>query len=428
MRVRVGAFACALALLGASAAPSPASAAPRHNDGLTIAAVPDPVIAGEGVLIYGQLMGPNNGGQTIRLYHHVIGSGKPYTFVTSTTTNSSGYYDFIRPEGIIYTNRNWFVRGPDGAHSRTVHEMVTALVSMNASTTSTDTAHSVVFTGHVTPNHAFEQVFLQQQTGSTTDWTTLRSTFLSAGSNYALAYRWARPGVHDVRVLFRGDARNHAGASSPVTVNVEQAQVPGFTIFSSSPIVNSGGAVTISGKLDQPGTSKPALVQLWGKSSDQPQFTVLGDATTGSDASYSFSQAGLTTNMVYYVATMPLPHVKRQRTARLYQGVQDVVNMQASTSSAGTGQEVTFIGTVLPDTTGHLIFLQKLGQDGDWHTIALGIVGHGSTFHFNWTVGSPGAYSFRARVPSDEANVGAASARVTVTATAPPASTLPPAS
>lgn len=431
MRVRVCAFACGLAMLGSFAAPSLASPAPRHNDGLTIAAVPNPVVAGEGVLIYGRLAGPDTAGQTIRLYHHVVDSGKPYTFVTSTKTDSSGYYEFSRPERIIYTDRSWFVRGPDGAHSRTIYERVVALISMSASTTSTDTGHSIVFTGHVTPNHAFERVFLQQQNKSSDDWTTLRSTFLGPGSNYAFAYRWRRPGVHDVRVVFRGDARNSGGASSPITVNIEQAQVPAFTIFSSSPIVSSSGTVTISGRLDQPGSSNPeanTLLQLWGKTPDQQRFTVLRDTTTDSDGGYSFTQAGLATNMIYYVATAPLPHSKRRHTARLYQGVRDVVTMQASSSSAATGQKVTFIGTVLPDKAGHLIYLQKLGKDGDWHTVALRLVGFGSTFQFNRTLGSPGTYSFRARVPSDENNVGGASAPVTVTTTAPPASTLPPAS
>ena len=431
MRVRVRASACALALLGSLAAPSLVSAAPTHANDLTIAAVPNPVIAGEGVLIHGRFLGGDNGGQTIRLYHHVVNSGRAYTFVTSTTTDSMGYYEFNRPEGRIYTNRSWFVRGPAGAHSRTVHEQVTPLVSINAATASTDTNHPMVFTGHLTPHQAFEQVFLQQQNEPSGDWTTLRSTFLNGSSDYAFAYRWRRPGVHDVRVVFRGDARNLGGASSPVTVNVEQAQVPGFSIFSSSPIVSSGARVTISGKLDQPGTSKPeqnTLVQLWGKAPDQPQFAVLGDTTTGSDGSYSFAQAGLTTNMVYYVATMPLPHTTRQHTARLYQGVRDVVTLQATASAANTAQKVTFLGTVLPDKAGHLVDLQKLGTDGDWHTIALGIVRNGSTFQFTWTVGSPGTYSFRARVPSDENNVGAASTPVTVTATAPAASTLPPAS
>src|SRR5438270_5802249 len=186
MRLRLTVLACALTVLGCVLAPGSASAAPRHNHHLTIAAAPDPVSAGEGVLIYGRLFGTQPSGQTIRLYHHVIGSGQGYRLVATTTTTGSGFYEFNTPEGGIYTNRNWFVRGPDRAHSRTVHEGVFPLVGIHASTTSTDTNHLVVFTGHVTPNHAFERVFLQQRIGASDDFRTLRSTFLDGASNYTI--------------------------------------------------------------------------------------------------------------------------------------------------------------------------------------------------------------------------------------------------
>ena len=374
MRLRVTVLACALTMLGGLTAAGLASAAPHHNRHLTIAATPNPVIAGQAVLIYGRLSGPTGEPQLIRLYHHVIGSGEGYTLVATTHTDSSGYYEFIRPDGLIYTNRNWFVRGPDGSHSRTVHERVTPLVSITASRTSTDTNHPIVFSGHVIPNHRFEQVFLQQQIGSSGDWRTLRSTTLDPGSNYFVAYRWRRPGVHDVRVLFRGDDRSAAGASDPVTVNIEQAQIPGFTINSSDPIIPSGGTVTISGVLDQPGTTTgegATIVQLWGKAPDQPHFTALGDQTTQGDGSYQFTQSGLTTNMVYFVATMPLPHLPRRHTAILYEGVRDVVTMQANTASNGT---VNFTGTVTPSKTGRVIYLEKLGADSGWHKVEAAIV------------------------------------------------------
>jgi hypothetical protein len=431
MRLRVRVLACALAMLGSLAAAGLASAAPRQNNGLTIAATPNPVIAGEGVLIYGRLLGADNGGQTIRLYHHVVGSSRGYTLVATTTTsmNPSGYYEFTRAEGLVYTNRNWFVRGPSGTHSRTVHERVIPLVTITASTTSSDTSHRVVFIGHVTPNHGFERVFLQQQIGSSDDWRTLRSTFLGPGSDYAFAYRWRRPGVHDVRVVFRGDDRNTRGVSDAVTVNIEQAQVPGFTINSSNPIVPYNGMVTISGKLNQSGTSNPAMVQLWGRTPDH-RFTVLADGVTASDGSYSFTQAGLTKNTIYYVATMPLPHTPRRHTAVLYQGVRDMVTMRSSSSSANTDQPVTFTGTVLPDKAGRVIYLQmqKQGEDNDWRTVEVAVVHHDSTFRFVWTTASPGTYTFRARIISDEDNLGSASPPVSITATAPAASTLPPAS
>jgi hypothetical protein len=432
MRLRLVVLACALAGLGAALAPGLVQAAPRHNHHLTIAATPNPVPAGEGVLIYGRLEGPNNAGQTIVLYHHLVGSGLGYTRVGTTTTDSAGFYEFTREEGAVYTNRNWFVRGPQGSHSRTVRERVIALMSINASTTSTDTNHPIVFTGSVTPPiHAFERVFLQQQVGSGDEWRTLTSDVLDANSNYTIAYRWRRPGEHDVRVLFRGDDRNLRGFSDPVTVTIQQAQVPDFTINTSAPITPVGSSVTISGVLDQSATTTAepnTVVQLWGRTAGEDRFVLLADKPTGQDGSYSFNQGPLTTNTVYYVSTMPMAHVKRRRTARLFQGVQDVLGIQASSTTATVGQTVMFSGTVSPNKAGHVIYLQKRGKDGDFHTVEVGFVRADSTYQFAWTFGAPGSFDFRARITSDGANVGAHSDPVAVTDTAPPASTLPPGS
>ena len=426
MRLRACAFACALTVLGSFSVPGLASAAPRHNHHLTIAAVPREIIAGEGVVIYGRLLGPDNGGQTVRLYHHLDGSGRGFTFVGTTTTDASGYYEFLRQEGIAYTNRDWFVRGPDGAHSRTVHERVQALVSVNTSSNTGDTAHPIVVTGHVTPNHPFERVFLQKQNAAGDDWSTVASGWIGPDSNYTITHRFRIPGAYDLRVLLGGDARNARSFSDTVNVVVQQAQVPGFTTATASPIVPAGGSTTISGVLDEPGTSTPepnTVVQLWGRHADQP-FVVLADTTTGQDGSYSFNQAALTANTVYYAATMRLPQNPRRRTAPLFEGVRDVVSMQSNPGSPSTGQTVTFTGTVLPDKAGHLIYLQKLGKDGDYHAVEVAIVRNDSTFSFQYTIGSPGMHTFRARVASDQNNIGGASLPVTVTATTPAASSL----
>jgi len=215
-------------------------------------------------------------------------------------------------------------------------------------------------------------------------------------------------------------------------VSIQQAQVPDFTINSSAPITPTGSSVTISGVLYEPGTTTPepnTVVQLWGRNAYQDRFAVLADSTTGQDGSYSFPQAALSTNTVYYVATMPLAHVKRRHTARLFQGVQDVLTMQPSSNTATVGQTVTFAGTVLPDKAGQLIYLQKLGKNDEFHTVEVRFVRNDSTYQFTWTFGAPGVFKFRARMPSDGANVGARSQPpVTVTVTAPPANTLPPAS
>lgn len=430
MRLRACVLACALTMLGSFFAAGSASAAPHQNRNLTIAAEPNPILAGEGVVIYGRLLGSDNGNELIRLYHHVVRSAMGFTRVATTRTDSSGYYEFLRPDGLIYTNRDWFVRGPDGSHSRTIRERVAALLTLNPPTNSGDTSHPIVFTGHVTPRHLFEQVFLQRQDGSSDDWKTVAHGLILPGSNYFLVHRFRFPGSYNVRAVFRGDARNIRSVSDTVNVVIQQTQVPGFTISTSAPIVGYGGSTTISGVLDQPQSTTPesnTIVQLWGKTPDH-QYVVLADKPTASDGSYSFTQSGLTTNATYFVATMPLPHSPRQHTARLFEGVRDALTMQASSSSAETGQTVTFTGTVLPDEAGRMIYLQKRGKDGDFHTVELGIVQPSSTFRFTWTMGSPGPYEFRARITSDENNVGGASTPVNVTATPAPASSLPPAS
>ncbi len=82
--------------------------------------------------------------------------------------------------------------------------------------------------------------------------------------------------------------------------------------------------------------------------------------TTGSDGSYSFSQAP-TENTLYQVRTTQAP---RRHSAVLFEGVRDVISMTGP-STATVGQKVTFTGTVLPDKAGHVIYLQRLGKDGD---------------------------------------------------------------
>jgi hypothetical protein len=429
MRLRFAVLASVLGTLAFVALAGVATAAPRHNRGVTINVTPNPILAGEAVLIYGQLNQAPITGQTIVLYHHLDGSGMGFTKVAQTTTDSQGFYSFPRAEDVVTTNRDWFVReaGLHGVHSRTVHERVAPLISLFANRSTVDTNHLILFYGHVTPNHAGERVRLQEQQGQTgNDWRTLASTRLSGGSNYAFAYDWRVEGVHVLRVVFEGDVRNVAGASDEVTVTVQQAQVKDFTINSSSPIISAGQSVTISGVLDQPGTSTPepnTSVTLWGHAADEP-YKALADAITKPDGSYSFTQSPLR-NEVYQVRTTLAP---ARHTAQLFEGVRDVVTIAASSTSSTVGGQVTFTGTVAPPHAGHVIFLQRKGADGDWHDVAVTLVDMSSSYKFVWTFGSPGTKDFRVEIPGGPDNVGGASPPVTVTVSLPAVSTLPPGS
>jgi hypothetical protein len=425
MRLRLTVLACALATGAFTAVPGIASAHPVHNRGLTIHAVPHTIIAGEAVLIYGQLKGPAHANQVITLYHR-INPNPAFTVIGTTRTDARGQYEFTRPDGIVDSNRSWFVRGPGLTHSRTVHEHVAALVSLTASSTTGTTRHPLVFSGHVTPDHAGSVVVLQQQRGSSDDWRTVERTAVGTGSNYQFSHAWRVPGSYNVRVRFRRDARNTAAASDPVSVVIQQTEVPDFTINTSDPIVANGTPVTISGVLDQPGTTipEPATgVSLFERTPGGPSpWHEVTTATTGADGSYAFANVSSATNELYQVRTTFAPH---RASAALFEGVQDVVTMQASSSTSTVGGHITFSGTVSPDKSGHVIYLERLGVDNDWHVVEVRFVTSGSTFQFGWTFGTAGTKDFRARIVGGPANVGGASPVVPVVVSLPALSTLP---
>jgi hypothetical protein len=167
-------------------------------------------------------------------------------------------------------------------------------------------------------------------------------------------------------------------------------------------------------------------VTLFGRTAGQPGFTALGATTTDGNGNYSFTQSP-PHNMIYVVRTTLPP---RRHTAPLFEGVRDLVTLASSSPTSQVGGQVTFSGTVTPDKAGHVIYLQKLGPDGDWHTVKVDLVQSDATFQFTWTFGSAGVKQFRARIPGGPVNLGGASDPVSVTvspAAVPPAS-LPPGS
>ena len=428
MRLRFTVLACALAAFAFTAISGVASAAPQHNRGLSIHAVPHQILAGEPVLIYGQLKGPDHGNQLIRLYHRI--NPKPFfSLIGITRTDSLGNYDFTRAEGVVVSNRSWFVRGPANTHSRTVHERVGAEVSIASvpaavnGVISQTTRHPVVFSGHVVPDHAGGQVLLQAEKGTSDDWTTIKRGKIGPGSNYQISAAWRTPGERDVRAVFPGDARNTRGVSDSLSVDISQAEIAGFSINTSDPVVVIGSGSTISGVLDQPGTTTPepnTSVSLYSHVPGNGPYKLGPIMSTNSQGMYSFP-VQTNTNELYQARTTFSP---ARHSAQLFQGVQDQVSMSGPMTSTVNGH-ITFTGSVAPGKAGHVIYLEKLGKDNDWHVVEVRFVKSNSTFQFGWTFGTAGTKEFRARITGGPVNVGAASAPVTVAVTQPALSSLP---
>jgi hypothetical protein len=315
---------------------------------------------------------------------------------------------------------------------------VAALVTLSANpvgtaTTTPVTGQPIVLSGHVTPNHPYQPVYIQQQNSlAGNGWSTIVKTFTGPGSSFSVPQRWTRPGIYTLRAVFKGDARNSAADSDNVTVTIQQRQNPTFTINSSSPIITDGQSVTISGVLYKPGSAASPVpdptsteVTLYGKTSDGSR-RALATTTTASDGAYSFSQTPIH-NEAYVVQTTLRP---KRETATLYEGVQDVVTINGSSYQTPTANEsITLTGSVEPDHTGHLIYLQSESSDDTWHNVDTAVVGTGSTYSFLYMLAQDGTLQLRARIYGGPENVGAASPAVPVlVAGEAPTSSLPPAS
>jgi hypothetical protein len=430
MRLRFAVPAAVVGMLSAAAMPAAAVAAPVHNHGLTINATPNPSVTGDPVLIYGQLNLPHPGNRLIVLYHR-INPAPFFTVIQTTRTLANGFYEFSRADGIVTTNRNWFVVGPNGTHSRTIHEKVAATISLSASATSGDTNHPLTFTGTVAPDHAGQRVRLQELSGDAGGgWRTIKTGILDGTSSFSINYDFRQPGDYELRAVFPADARNIEADSTPnVDVSIQQTQNPHFTIAAtpSSGIIAVGNPVTISGVLYAPGsttTPEPSTsVTLWGHTASGT-YAAIASTVTGTDGSYSFMQAP-EHNTVYVVRTTLAP---LRMTAQLFVGVQDVVSITDTSTDLIVGGSVTFTGGVTPDKFGHVIYLQKQAPDGDWQNVEASTVSAISTYKFTWTFAYQGTKMFRVWIPGGYSNVGALSSTVSIPVTLPPVTSLPPAS
>ncbi len=414
------------------AMPPAATAAPRRDRGLTIAATPDPISAGAGVLIYGQLTGPDNALRRVWLFHR-INPAERFTPVSVTRTNASGFYEFVRADGVVTSNRNWFVLGPRGTHSRTIHEWVSSVVTLNAATTSATTAQTVSFSGTVSPAHRHQRVMLQEQTSTNgTGWRTIAVGSTDASSSFTILHRFRQAGAYTLRAVFPSDPRNIVGQSASLQLTVQQEQNPSFTIGASSQALVNGQPETISGTLYADGSTTVAqpnvTVTLYGRQGTGPLRAMQSTQTDNSGA-YSFTTIPLH-NTLYVVRAG-----HGERTAGLYVGVQDAVTATLSASTIALGDAVQVSGTVTPAHGGHVIYLQQQDAAGHWVDVQTRRLTPASTFAFSYTPGMPNStgmpdtLNLRVQITGGPWNVGGISDTLplTISGTAP-ISSLPPAS
>jgi hypothetical protein len=411
-------IAAALVAAGSSVAlvlPQAASAAPRAHHRISIRATPNPALAGDDVVIGGRLSGPANVGRRVLLYHepalqHV------FTLVETTKTIAGGFYGFNRLPGVVDTNRKFFVIS-DGVVSRVVRERVEALVDLNApGNTNVTTGVPMVFTGTVDPPHVGGTLLLQRQNAviGGDDWHTIGHGTIGAGGAFSITHTFVVPGDANIRVLLRPDVLNVRSPSEPISLQISQKQNPNLSINSSVDPIAEGGSTTISGTLTSGASG--VLVTLLGHTHTSSGFTPIATAPTTTGGAYSFAPQSPVLNTFYKVQAAASPAV---HSAVLFEGVKSVVTATASPTTVMIGQTVTFTGGVTPNKTGHIIYLQRLGKDGDFHTVETGTVGAGSLYTISHQVVDlgTGTDTFRTLVPGGPDNQNGASPTIPITIT-----------
>lgn len=403
----VGILGCVLALAPAAAQarrhPSPNG---RHS--ISIAVSDNPVVAGDQLAIFGRLRGPNNGNRTVVLWHR-INPRPSFTIVQRTKTDSNGFYAFLRPNGVVNTNRNWYVKSLR-ARSRTVHEKVFSLVTLtgpaDGSNLETGPAHKVTFSGTVSPFAAGDRVVLQRQNAdSGKGWHQIDKTRVLAGGTFTIPHTFRVPGDANVRVLVKGTRRNIASVSNVLGYEISQAQNPALTLTSSADPITIGQSTTLSGTLQGGGGQ---TVNLLAKTAGGSGFTQVATTVADPSGNYTFVQVPLH-NTLYQAQGAG------KKSAQLFEGVRFLLTASESPSTVSAGDPVTFSGTVAPDATGHVIYLQRQNPSGNgFHTVQVDNVGAGSVYSITRNLFVPGTKVFRVFIPGGGLNQGAASQTFTV--------------
>jgi hypothetical protein len=406
-------FALALAALelsqGVALAAHHPSANGRHA--VSISVSENPIVEGQPIVIYGHLVGPNDAGRQVTLYHRTAFMSN-FTPVQSTTTDATGYFAFTRQPERILTNREWYVRSL-GARSATAHEHVYAQVTLTGSvpagsTIATGPHNPATFSGTVTPASAGQPIVLQRQDADGGEsWHTIQQGRAGPGGQYSIVHEFRYPGDANIRVLLRRDGVNIASPSSVLSYEIEQAENPALTLQSSQNPIVAGQSETISGTLAAgPGASVTLYARQAGGT-----LSPVATVTSGSGGSYVFPAETLQNSTYYEVRSGTTD------STLLFVGVKYVLNAGAIQTTIAQGQPVTLTGSVLPAVSGHVIDLQQQAASGQWVTIARSVTAGDSTFLLTRPLFVAGTVSVRAFVPGGPANQGTASTPVGITVT-----------
>jgi phospholipase C len=194
--------------VGALEASSSSEAATRGKR-ITIHASHNPAAAFQRVIISGHVPGAH-GGVHVTLWQRLYSKSRFRAVARARTTRGGRYLIKRRPQ----QNLAWYVVARR-TRSRTLHERVHALVTLDV-TTSSSSSTTVQIAGRVRPSHRGERISLQQKISG--HWQRIARPRLNHRSRFSLSRTFASGSTVELRAFLRGDRKNIRSYSASVTV------------------------------------------------------------------------------------------------------------------------------------------------------------------------------------------------------------------
>ncbi len=422
----------------ANNAPGGPAARPGGRCRLTIQAAPRLVTVGEPTSVSGQLLcgkapAPN---QSVTVYEHSAGSGVTSIVGSPTMTEANGGYQ-VTASGFM-TNTQFFARsGSVQSGHRTVRVQVQVTAEpptpedgaqlftaagpfKGGGRSTTRLTNQVTFAGRVNPVDAGAIVALQRENATANEeWHRIGVTTVNQNGKYVIKHTFGAPGDANIRIVVHPPAGvNAAGATTPVSYEISQAQNPLLEIETKTDPITAGEAVTIKGKVAGP-AKQPITLLAHARGG---KFAPVATATTGEHGEYTFTESPPVST--FYQVTSATTN-----SAVLFEGVKYALGAPSvSASAVQAGQPLTVSGTVSPARAGHPVYLERQNPSKiGFHVIEVGTVtaeGKYSITHTFFTATS-GAV-LRVKIPGDPENQGVGSAFFTIPVTAAPAFKLRP--
>ena len=200
----------------APAGPKPVKHKPPPVTAVTIAAQPNPSLAGQPVLLSGRVIGTSRAGAPVQLWRKRPRDDR-FHLGFQTRADATGHYAVLVSGSDVNTNSQWYA-ATHGVSSTTAAQQVKALLMLNSSTTGAAPGETVKLGGHVKPWHAGDHIELQQLNAAGV-WSLIAGARINRGSNFLIKYRFTT-GLAKLRAMLPADGRNARSYSKQVAVDV----------------------------------------------------------------------------------------------------------------------------------------------------------------------------------------------------------------